>query len=284
MKLIFKSSGAALREFDIRDPAFNLTDILRRREEIYHRDVPKISNEDSDNAVSIHDMNVAKEDDLDSFLIYDSYQRMSFQDHFIGSEVDIDSFAGSSYYDGGDFAVGEFSHGIVNNGEGKSILFSRSGNVKLSGRETEMKMDKLITVLNSSARMKVDYSLFPVNEDFDGFLAVENVFSLLAGDAPDRYYSFPGRKLSKKNLASIGEEKDVDSVSIVDEWLNIKIGIQFKPKAKIWRFPIETVSNSESGYESIYQGSVVTAIWPLDMRRGKEKKIEIVVSIERFRD
>ncbi|MCD6380280.1 DUF1926 domain-containing protein [bacterium] len=283
MKLIFKSRGASLREFDIRDPAFNMTDILRRREEIYHREIPKLSNGGSEDAMSIHEMNVAKEDGLDSFLVYDSYQRMSLRDHFIGSDVDIDSFARSSYYDGGDFTDGEFSHRIIDDGDEKHLLFNRTGKVILSDCETEMKMDKLVSVSNSSANMKVDYSLFPVTGDIEGFLAVENVFSLLAGDAPDRYYSFPGRRVSKRNLASTGEEKDVDSVSIVDEWLNIKIEMRFNPKAKIWRFPIETVSNSESGYESVYQGSVVTAVWPLDMRKGEEKKIEIVVSIERFK-
>ncbi len=284
MKLIFKSRGASLREFDIRNPAFNLTDILRRREEIYHNKVPKLSNEDLSEAASIHEMSVAKEDGLDSYLIYDSYQRMSLRDHFIGSDVGLDSFARSSHYEGGDFIDSEFSHTIIDDKNEKRLIFSRSGKVKLGDSETEVKMDKIISASKSSARFKVNYSLFPANGSVKGALVVENVFSLLAGDAPDRYYTFPGRKLSKNNLASTGEEENVDSLLIVDEWLNIKIKMSFNPMAKIWRFPIETVSNSESGYELIYQGSVIAAVWQLDMQREEEKKVEINVIIERFRN
>ncbi|HMA76298.1 MAG TPA: alpha-amylase/4-alpha-glucanotransferase domain-containing protein [Candidatus Krumholzibacteriaceae bacterium] len=284
MKLIFKSKGASLREFDIFDPAFNLTDILRRREEIYHRKIPGIAADKPGRTASIHEIDFAKEDGLDSFLIYDSYQRMSLSDHFIEGDVGIDSFARSSYRECGGFTDAEFSHRIIGNNEEKSLLFSGRGEVSLDNRESEIRIDKLISVPESSAEFKADYSLSCESGGAKGFFAVENVFSLLAGNAPDRYFSFQGRSINKKNLASTGEEKDVDTVSLIDEWLNIKIDLQFKPLAKVWRFPIETVSNSESGYESIYQGSVIAAVWPLDIKKGEKSNMEIVVSVRRFKD
>ena len=35
-----------------------------------------------------------------------------------------------------------------------------------------------------------------------------------------------------------------------------------------WQFPIETVSNSEAGFERVYQGTALLVHWPLDLEPG----------------
>ena len=39
--------------------------------------------------------------------------------------------------------------------------------------------------------------------------------------------------------------------------------------ADAWWAPIETVSNSEDGFERIYQGSALLLSWPVTLRRGE---------------
>ena len=37
------------------------------------------------------------------------------------------------------------------------------------------------------------------------------------------------------------------------------------PRADFWIAPIETVSESEDGFERIYQGSQIVAVWPVEL-------------------
>jgi hypothetical protein len=40
------------------------------------------------------------------------------------------------------------------------------------------------------------------------------------------------------------------------------------PAADAWYAPIETVSNSEAGFERVYQGSALLLSWPVDLAPG----------------
>ena len=61
-----------------------------------------------------------------------------------------------------------------------------------------------------------------------------------------------------------------------NDWLGISLTTLPTPPADLWWAPIETVSNSEGGFERVYQGSAVLLSWPLDLAPGGE----IVVAVE----
>ena len=104
---------------------------------------------------------------------------------------------------------------------------------------------------------------------------------MLAGDAPDRYYTIPGRELEKRNLASSGTEEDVASLRMTDEWLDLGLEMEMTPPASLWRYPVETVSNSDSGFERVYQGSSLTAVWPLSLKDGGSFTPRIRLTLQR---
>ena len=113
---------------------------------------------------------------------------------------------------------------------------------------------------------------------------MENVFSLLAGNAPDRYFEIPGRTIGGgSHLASRGEETAVELLRMVDEWLGIAVEIEFDPAALLWRFPLETVSNSDSGFERVYQGSVIVPVWDLELKPGSEAAFALAIRISSVR-
>lgn len=41
------------------------------------------------------------------------------------------------------------------------------------------------------------------------------------------------------------------------------------PAADAWHAPIETVSNSEAGFERVYQGSALLLSWPVRLAPGE---------------
>jgi len=49
---------------------------------------------------------------------------------------------------------------------------------------------------------------------------------------------------------------------------------------EFWITPIETVSESEDGFERIYQGSQIIAVWPVELSQDSEWKCRLSLKIE----
>jgi hypothetical protein len=283
LKAFFRLRGGSMKELDLRSPPFNLTDTLTRREEIYHAGLSRLENvsgKGTVDAVSIHEIATSKEKALERFLVYDRRERESFLDHFIGDGVTLDSFASSSHAELGDFLLGAYRLDVRRSEERDLFTLGRIGTVEGPGGPVRVELVKKIRMSPSAREILVDYTIKPIDGSLGCRFAVENVFSLFAGNAPDRYYRFNGRKVLRTNLASMGEERDVGAMSLVDDWQGIEIHLEFVPSAAVWRFPIETVSNSESGFERVYQGSTVAALWSLRLGRGEAAECSVRLSID----
>ena len=109
---------------------------------------------------------------------------------------------------------------------------------------------------------------------------VEFNINLLAGDAPDRYYEIPGHFLEDRKLASVGALNDVTEVHLIDEWNRMETVLKTNKSCHLWRFPVETVSLSESGFEKIFQGSCLLLYWPLELEPGEKFEVTVELGIE----
>jgi alpha-amylase len=78
----------------------------------------------------------------------------------------------------------------------------------------------------------------------------------------------------------MGETNNVSRVSLVDEWLKLKLTLDFEQPAILWRAPVETVSQSEAGFERVYQSSMVMPLWRISLGPGRSWEVEITVKIE----
>ena len=92
--------------------------------------------------------------------------------------------------------------------------------------------------------------------------------ALLAGNAQDRYYYFPGKKLNNQMLASVGIVKNLTSMGLIDEWQGLDVNFTFDQPTTVWRFPIETISQSEGGFERVYQSAVIFPNWDIKLNPG----------------
>ena len=59
-------------------------------------------------------------------------------------------------------------------------------------------------------------------------------------------------------------------VNITDEWLKLRCEAKFPGAGRAWRDAIETVSQSEGGYERVYQGTVLIPIWDFKIAPGAD--------------
>jgi hypothetical protein len=57
-----------------------------------------------------------------------------------------------------------------------------------------------------------------------------------------------------------------------------------EPAAETWISAIDTVSNSEAGFERVYQGSVLVFSWPLVLAAGRSTTVRMEHAIVTARD
>ena len=57
-------------------------------------------------------------------------------------------------------------------------------------------------------------------------------------------------------------------LGLCDEWLGIDVALKTSRPTDFWTFPIETVSQSEGGFELVHQSTVVQPHWLVDAGAG----------------
>ncbi|MGI6318446.1 MAG: alpha-amylase/4-alpha-glucanotransferase domain-containing protein [Dethiobacteria bacterium] len=283
--LLSPNLGGSLWELSYRPAAVNLLDTLTRRKETYHDDLLKQEiiknngNESSNgnNGVkTIHKRFAVKEDGLQDFLVYDRYPRGALLDHFLPPETDLDSFSRGTFTETGDFLLQPYKAEIERLQGKVTVSFQRRGAVD----KGELLLRKKIFLETSSQSIKIEYNLQNTGEEELPFkFGSEFNLAFLSGDSPERYYHIPGRALGETHLAGSGEEEEVEELMIFDEWRKLEVALRFSPAARVWRFPIETVSQSEGGLERVYQQSVIVPNWDLTLGSGADSNFNIELCI-----
>ena len=142
------------------------------------------------------------------------------------------------------------------------VVLERQGAIWRSGTPHRISVRKVIRLADGDDRYMVEYTVTNREQQpIELWMGIEWCVGAMAGDAPDRYYEIEGRKLMDVRLRSLGEEMGVRNFRLVDRWLRLQTIFAFDAPATLWRFPLETVSLSEGGFERIYQGSVVLPHW-----------------------
>jgi alpha-amylase len=241
--------GGALYELDYKPKAFNLINTIARRKEDYHPEE----------------------------LTYDKYLRYSMLDHFISPSTTLNKFSSSKYRETGDFAGQPYTFMPKRRSGEVGLLLSRSGQVD----KIPVKVEKSVALLAKQSIINIEYKITNLGEAKDEFwFGVEFNLSLLAGNAIDRYYAVPGKELEDRSLGGKGEVPDVSLVKAVDEWSGFDVSLEFGKPALLWRFPVETVSQSDGEMNKDYQSSVVFPNWKFNLAPKETWNLKITLRIE----
>jgi hypothetical protein len=262
--------GGAIREIDYLPAAVNLSDTLRRTPELYHDEVGGTAAEQGDDeAVTIHHIQRSKEKGLEGYLVYDRRSHFSLVDHFFpaahpasgaldGDLPSSDAYPGRPYL----YRVEE--------GEGlRRVHLEREASPGEPVGAGPVRVRKILELASGVDALEVDYEVVNRGERaLEALFGVEWCVNFQAGRAPDRFYRIPGRRIEPATLDSRGVTSGATAVEIVDGWRKVKAILSWEGEAELLRFPLETVSLSEGGYERIYQGSVVLPRWSLSLGPG----------------
>jgi alpha-amylase len=262
-------SGGVLSELDYLRKSINLSDTLTRRKEAYHEKLLAAQQGSSQGGVSsIHDLVRMKEPGLEQKLYYDTARRVSLTEHFLPLETNAEQMMTGRYQELGDFRKAVFEsqiHSPKKKGEKARIRLSRTGQVVGS----PLALSKKLSFGAGDFDLETSYELENKGtQSFQCLFLVEWNLTLLAGDAPDRNYFVAGRKLSNPRLNSLGEENGITEMGMRDGWLELEVRFKTSLPAKFWRYPVETISQSEGGFERVYQGSCLLLGWELSLKPG----------------
>ena len=256
--LVSPVDGGQIYELDVKSICHNLQASLTRRPEAYHRKVLQGPSSANGEVASIHDQVVFKQEGLNERLGYDSWARNSLVDHFYAAEVSLEQVATGNAEQHGDFVHGPYETKLRRNDDRVQLQLVRTGQVQ--GRE--IKVTKGISLNAEEAVLEIAYLVENIPSDITLHLAPEFNFAGLPSGADDRYF----RGADRHGIGQLGTQLDLHDtheLGLVDQWLGIDVGLTFDRPTSIWTYPVETVSQSEGGFELVHQSVAVVPHWAL---------------------
>src|SRR4051794_6320647 len=253
------AAGGHVYELDVRNALTNVLATLERRPESYHDLIAAVTggaDQDYHGPASVQNKVVFKQEGLDRLLIYDRTPRKALVDHFYPADVTLDDLAACRDVERGDFVGGAYLSKMQRGPNRVVLAMERPG--RADGHA--VRIQKSIAVEAGSPALDVHYVLEGLPPGVPLHFAVEINLAAMAGHAPDRYYS----DVAGARLGMLDARLDLptaDGVSLTDEWLDLSVGLRWSTPAGLWCFPIESVSQSEAGFEGVYQGSAVIPHW-----------------------
>ncbi len=271
--------GGHLYELDIRSINHNLLATLNRRPEVYHEKVCRAGERqgqhDGNNAaVSIHDLVAFKQPDLHKKIQYDSWPRKSCVDHFLQPGLSLGRFqAGEGEV--GDFATGVYEALLRRSAEQVQARLTRQAGLG----PYPISLHKTISLERGSGLLEVAYELDGLPQNVPLHFGVEFNFAGMAAGATDRYfYDANGRQLGQ--LEAVLDLPNSERIGLIDEWLGLDAALELSKAAGIWTFPIQTISQSEGGFEAVHQSTVVVPHWEFVSPPDGKWSVKITLSLD----
>ncbi|MSQ31997.1 MAG: DUF1926 domain-containing protein [Dehalococcoidia bacterium] len=270
------ASGGGLTEWDIKDKNHNLQSVVARRPEVYHLQLKQSSENQDQHQIqageiaTIHNAPKFK-GDLISEITYDRYPRLSMLEHFISNDVKFEEFASGDYRDDSDFASGIFNHRFSREADITKVALERTGTVKMASTSGILELGKTVIARPGKESFTVIYGIKNVGDTkiSTRFVSEWNLNLLGGGHNPVAYYEADGQRLSPSFLDESGHFQG-EEVTLVNEYLDIHAKLTSSDECEIWRFPVESASNSERGIEKVYQGSCIALVMPLEIAPGEQ--------------
>jgi hypothetical protein len=283
--------GAGIGGWDIRPVRHALAAVLRRRPEAYHetlraheahgpagdgtRDHPE---GDGGAPASIHDVVRVKEVGLAAYLVYDAYERRSGLLRVLDPSTTAADWASARAVDHGDALDGAYA------------LVELADRLVIARREATI--DGATVTVTKTTRIWGDRHA-PVLEQIielehrggpalDVRIGSEWTLTMLGGGGnPSAWWDVDGVRSAHD---SAGTGSGLTEIGQGNDYVGVAVRTFVGEPAEAWWAPVETVSNSESGFERVYQGSGLLLSWPVRLAEGERWARSIRHEVSTTRD
>jgi len=243
-QLFFKPSfGGGLIEIDHLPWARNLSNVLSRRPEAYH--FPR--REEAGAGKSIHEIAKPLPPRAKELLRYDWHPRYSLLDHFLHPDSSEQDYRRLDYGEQGDF-INQPYQASVRDG---LLVLERRGGVWVEGERLPVLVRKSV-------------------EPGPGFVRVAYEVENLS----DR--SFEARFGSEWNLLAFPHEVEFHRRGWVKLWRG-RLSFEPRNSSELWTMPLQTLSQSEEGFDIIHQGFSFMPLWAFTLSGKTTERIEVLL-------
>jgi alpha-amylase len=259
------AQGGQIYEFDDRRTATNVLATLNRRLEPYHHAVARAAQKPAEDAPegpsNLHDRITLKHDGLDELLVYDRHPRKALVDHLWPLQTSHGDVVKGVETELAPWPVAGYKLTEVQESEENvAVLLAH----EFSWDDRLLKLEKTIRLNKTKSALDVTYKIQGLADRPASKFAIEINMAAMAGYEHDRQFrDHHGNDLG--TLSTPLQLQDPKSLTAVDGWLNLANRVEWQENrpAEVWTMPIQTVSNSEGGYEKVFQSAAVLAIWTL---------------------
>jgi alpha-amylase len=262
--------GAGIGGWDIRPVRHALAAVMRRRPEAYHATLKGLESKapvvagaagGDDAPASIHDVVRTKEPGLAARLVYDAYERRSGLVRALPPDASPEDWAMARATELGDLVDGSFT--LLELGPGR-LVTCRDGTVA----GAPVRVTKTLTLGGNrraptlALQLDVDHVAGP---PIDVRLGVEWALTMLGGGGnPAAWWNVGGVRSAHD---ASGTATGISTIAQGNDFIGVSVTTTTSD-ADAWWAPIETVSNSEGGFERMYQGSALLLSWPVRLAPG----------------
>lgn len=283
--------GGGLYEWDLRQPPYNIASSLARRPEVYHRALeealarPEGVTEESghgDQPRNIHDGVRFRSPEARVRPVYDPGLKACLLDHFLPPDATAGAFAAGQCPELGDFTTGRYecvpdgdSVGTPGSGSLRPALW-RDGTVRTASGDCPVRVEKALVLRPSqNSGLSITYNIINIGQaPLEALFASEWNLNLLGGGRnPAAYLSAPG--IEEERLDATGDLGEVAWVALGNRGLGVHLRLELESPARVWRAPLETLSNSEGGIEKTYQATTLMVVQPLRLAPGESQELRL---------
>jgi len=265
--------GGALVELDYKPKSVNLVNTLMRRREAYHQKlkqdvIPTQSSQGQPQ--SIHHLDRVKQIGLGDSLFYDLFPRYCCLDHFLNKQTNLEQFIRCEYEELGDFIQGQYNLELKNKSKPQHQKFRRGSKGKIGFMLTRwgkvsacpVMLTKRFNLHNSDLVLG-----YIIKNESSSYL--KNLFGIEFN-----------LSVYDNLLSSSCSEVKTSRLEINDVWKEISLEFAVSDPARIFHFPVETVSDSETGIEKTYQELCLLFNWQLDIAPQSEWLISLGLRVK----
>jgi 4-alpha-glucanotransferase len=292
--------GGGIPRWDLRAAGHPLAAVMRRRPEAYHETLrahelaghaaPDSEPTEGGAPASIHDIVKVKQEGLLDHLAYDAYERRSGLIRILAPDTTPEAAASGSAEEMGDLRDGPWSVDAAGGLDAGRVVARRAGRIRAADRAIPVDARRTITLGGGRLDPRLDVALEIVHRGasndpaIDALVAVEWSTMLLGGGHnPSAWLEIDGERTPHDATRTAAGTR---RIAAANDFLGVAVETTTDHAVAAWIAPIETVSNSEAGFELVYQGSTTLLVEPLRLHPGERWSLRIVqqasVARERF--
>ncbi len=281
--LLKPADGGTLAALDFRPNDVTLVNALRRRPEAYHARLRDAAVGAAHRVASIHEQVRAKEESLEGHLRYDRWPRHTFRLLLFAPSKTFADYAALRLEESAAFAAGAYDL-VEASAERVELacedsLYARSADDPSNPR---LRAVKTISFAESAEGLAVTCELQLVNRSAAPLglrVGLEVIVNLLAANEPDRYFEAADERHRLGWSAAV----PASQLRVVDEWQRVAVTLEAPRASEFWIAPIETVSQSADGFERVYQGSQILAVWPAELTPESSWTAQLILRVAALR-